>query len=255
MPTTSYDYSGSAVLVTGGTKGLGRGLASRYAAAGARVAVCARKDPGDLPVDWTFVPVDLRDAEAAFAMVDAVAERLGGLDVMVNNAGGALPIDTATASPTITEKILALNLAAPMFVSQRANQHMQAQPGGGAIVNIGSVVAHRPSVGAAAYGAAKAGLANFTRTVGQEWAPKVRTNLITVGMIRTESVHLAYGDDAAIARIEATVPIGRLVLPDDVASACLFVTSADAGYITGADLVMDGGGDRPTWLTALAGGS
>ena len=255
MGSSSFDYSGDVVLVTGGTRGLGRGLAARYGAAGARLAVCARTDPGDLPEGWMFVAADLRDGDSAFAMVDAVVERLGSLDVVINNAGGTPPVDTGTAPPKITEKILALNLAAPIFVSQRANHHMQTQDRGGAIVNIGSVVVHRPAVGAAAYGAAKAGLANFTRTVGQEWAPKVRTNFVSVGMIRTERVHQAYGDDAAIARIESTVPIGRLVDPDDVAAACLFLTSADAAYITGADLVLDGGGDRPTWIAAHAGES
>lgn len=253
MGSTAFDYSDSVVLVTGGTKGLGRGIAQAFAEAGAQIAVCARKDPGDLPATWLFRPVDLRDGDAAFAMVDAVAEHFGRLDVVVNNAGGALPINTTDAPAKITDKIIALNLNAAMFVAQRANRHMQSQPGGGAIVNIGSVVAHRPSVDAAAYGAAKAGLLNFTRTVGQEWAPRVRTNHITVGMVRTENVHLAYGDEAAIDRLEATIPIGRLVEPADVAAACMFLASAQAAYMTGGDLVMDGGGDRPTWLDAVAG--
>ncbi len=253
MGTAQFDFTAAAVLVTGGTKGLGRGLATRFAAAGARVAVCARRDPGDLPPGWVFLPADLRDGEAAFRMVDDAVEHLGRLDVVINNAGGGLPVETTSAPAKLTDKVIALNLNAAMFVSQRANRHMQAQPEGGVIVNIGSVVAHRPSVGAAAYGAAKAGLANFTRTVGQEWAPKVRTNVITVGMIRTENVHLAYGDEAAVARVEATIPIGRLVVPDDVADACLFLASRQASYITGADLVLDGGGDRPTWLDAVAG--
>lgn len=251
MPTASFDFANSVVLVTGGTKGLGRGIAQRFAECGATVAVCARREPSELPDGWHFEVADLRDGEQAMAMVDRVVERCGRLDVVVNNAGGGLPMETTSAPPALTEKVIALNLASAMFVSQAANRHMQ-NTAGGAIVNIGSVVSHRASVGVAAYGAAKAGLANYTRTVGQEWAPKVRTNMISVGMIRTESAHLAYGDDESIARIETTIPVGRLVTPREVGDVCMFLASDQAAYITGADLVMDGGGDRPTWLGALA---
>ena len=253
MAIATFDYSGQVVLVTGGTKGLGRGIAGRFHDAGATVVVCARKEPeAALPEGMHFLPVDLTDGDAAWAMVDAVVQQHGRLDVAVNNAGGSPATDTTTASPRFTAKIVTLNLLTAIYVAQRANHHMQAGDGG-AIINIGSVVAHRPAPGTAAYGAAKAGLYNFTRTVGQEWAPKVRTNFVTVGMVRTETASYTYGDDAAIARVEATIPVGRLVLPDDVANTCLFLGSQAAAYITGADIVMDGGGDRPTWMDAVGG--
>ena len=252
MSRASFDFTDQVVLVTGGTKGLGRRLAERFAAAGARVVVCARSAPqGALGAAIGFVACDVRDGDAAWAMVDSVVAEHGHLDVVINNAGGSPPADTATASPRFTERIVAFNLLGPIYVAQRANTHMQRQSRGGAIVNIGSVVAHRAATGVAAYGAAKAGLVNFTHTVGQEWAPKVRTNLVTVGMLRTEQAHEVYGDEAAIARVEATVPIGRLAEPDDIADACLFLASEQAAYITGADLRLDGGGDRPTWLEAV----
>lgn len=243
------DFSDRVVLVTGGTKGLGRGIASTFAAAGATVAVAARSASDDLPGDYVFEAGDLRDGEMAAGVVDRVVERCGRLDVVVNNAGGSPPADTATASPRFTLRVIELNLLSAIYVSQRANHHMQKATGG-AIVNIGSITSERPAPTVAAYGAAKAGLVNYTATAGQEWAPKVRVNCVTPGLIRTEESELHYGDVASIERIEATIPMGRMATPDDIANACMFLASSDAAYITGANLILDGGGDVPAFLRA-----
>jgi NAD(P)-dependent dehydrogenase (short-subunit alcohol dehydrogenase family) len=111
-------------------------------------------------------------------------------------------------------------------------------------------VSIRPAPTTAAYGAAKAGLANFTATVGQEWAPKVRVNGVICGMVRTEQADLFYGDAEGIARVEAGIPIGRLALPADIGDACVFLASPMSSYISGTNLVVHGGGDRPTFLDA-----
>lgn len=235
------------VLVTGGTKGVGRGIAERFARAGARIVVCARNQVDDLPADWSFVSADLRDGESAWTMVDEVVRTHGGLDVLVNNAGGSPPADTTTASPRFTERIIALNLLSAIYVSQRANHHMQQQRGG-AIVNIGSVVSMRPSPTVAAYGAAKAGLVNFTLTSAQEWAPKVRVNCVTVGMVLTEQAQLHYGSEARIAGVAESIPMKRFASPADVGDACVYLASDSASYVTGANLVLNGGGDRPPFL-------
>jgi NAD(P)-dependent dehydrogenase (short-subunit alcohol dehydrogenase family) len=120
---------------------------------------------------------------------------------------------------------------------------------GGSIVNIGSVTALRPAPTVAAYGAAKAGLLNYTSTAAQEWAPKVRVNCVTAGLIRTEQSEMHYGDAESIARIESTIPMQRMASPDDIAAACMFLSSPMASYATGANLVLDGGGDRPDFLS------
>jgi NAD(P)-dependent dehydrogenase (short-subunit alcohol dehydrogenase family) len=248
----TFDFSGEVVLVTGGTRGVGRVIAARFERAGARVIVCARSAGDDpLPSTWTFAAVDLRDGEQAATMIDGVIGSHGRLDVVINNAGGSPPVDTTTAAYRFSERVVALNLLAPIYVSQRANHHMQTQPGGGAIINIGSVASQRPAPSAAAYGAAKAGLANFTMTAAHEWAPKVRVNTVTAGLIATAHAAQHYRDAASIARIERTIPAGRMATPDDVADACLFLASTAAGYVTGANLVMHGGGDRPAFLGAL----
>ena len=241
---------GTVALVTGGTKGVGRGIAERFADAGAKVVVCARSEVDDLPAGWHYEKADLRDAEAAAAMVDRVVESMGSLDVVVNNAGGSPPADTSTVSPRFSERIVALNLMTAIYVSQQANQHMQGQDTGGSIVNIGSVTALRPAPTVAAYGAAKAGLINYTRTAGQEWAPRVRVNCVTAGLILTEQAALHYGDEESMQRICATIPMGRMASPTDIANACLFLASPMASYITGANLVLDGGGDYPSFLTS-----
>jgi NAD(P)-dependent dehydrogenase (short-subunit alcohol dehydrogenase family) len=128
---------------------------------------------------------------------------------------------------------------------------MQAQPEGGAIVNIASVSGVRPSPGTAAYGAAKAGLLSLTETLAVEWAPRVRVNAITAGMIETELAHLHYGEGEARALVAATVPLGRLGRPEDVAEACLWLSSPLASYVSGANLLLHGGGERPAFLAAI----
>jgi NAD(P)-dependent dehydrogenase (short-subunit alcohol dehydrogenase family) len=251
-----FDYSGRVVLVTGGTKGVGRGIADGYTDAGATVVVCGRTAPE--PVDTqaggrTFIACDVREPEQVTALVEGIVERFGRLDVAVNNAGGAPWADSDTASPRFNERVLALNLLAPLTVAQATNRVMQGQADGGAIVNIASVSGVRPSPGTAAYGAAKAGLLNLTQTLAVEWAPRVRVNAVVAGLIATEQAHLFYGDEAAQARVAATVPIGRLGTPRDVASACLYLSSPAAGFVTGAALPVHGGNERPAYLDAVGG--
>jgi NAD(P)-dependent dehydrogenase (short-subunit alcohol dehydrogenase family) len=110
----------------------------------------------------------------------------------------------------------------------------------------------RPSPGTAAYGAAKAGLINLTQTLAVEWAPKVRVNCVSAGLIRTEQSHLHYGDEQGIAAVGATVPLGRMGEADDVADACLFLASPLARYVSGENLVLHGGGERPAYLGAVS---
>jgi len=247
----TLDHTGRVVLVTGGTKGIGRVIVQRFLDWGAEVMTCGRSDPGDLPAagDRTaaFHAADVRDPEQADRLVDATVDRFGRIDVVINNAGGAPPSDAATASPRFSESIIRLNLIAPLHVAQRANHHMQAGDGG-VIVNIASVSATRPSPTAAAYGAAKAGLLNLTSTLAVEWAPKVRVAAIVAGLIETEQADLFYGDAESIAKVAATVPAGRMGTPEDLAQACRWLSSPLASYVSGTAIWLHGGGERPAFL-------
>jgi NAD(P)-dependent dehydrogenase (short-subunit alcohol dehydrogenase family) len=258
----ALDFTGRAVLVTGGAKGIGRGIAEAFLAAGADVVVCGRSAVADddLPVGVdpsggvrraVFVPADLRDADQAANVVAAAVERFGRLDVLVNNAGGSPSADAATASPRFAASIVQLNLLAPLYCAQAANAVMQGQEGGGSIVNIASVSGLRPSPGTAAYGAAKAGLISLTTSLAVEWAPKVRVNAVSAGLVATESADAHYGGADGMARVAATVPLGRFGTPGDMAGICLFLSSPLAAYVSGANLVAHGGGERPAFLTAV----
>jgi NAD(P)-dependent dehydrogenase (short-subunit alcohol dehydrogenase family) len=244
------ELDGRVALVTGGSRGVGRGIVERFLAVGASVMTCGRQEPSDLPAGVAFTATDVRDFEQVVRLVDTTVEHFGRIDVLVNNAGGSPGAEAATASPRFSTAIVTLNLLAPLFCAQRANAVMQTQDEGGAIVNVASVSGLRPSPGTAAYGAAKAGLINLTQSLAIEWAPKVRVNTVTAGLIRTEQAHLHYGDESGVERVAATIPLGRMGTPEDVAEACLFLASPMAGYVSGANLVVHGGGERPTFLAA-----
>jgi NAD(P)-dependent dehydrogenase (short-subunit alcohol dehydrogenase family) len=251
----TIDLAGRVAIVTGGGRGVGRGISRRLLDAGAEVVICGRNQPDTLPEGGGrrahFVAGDVRDVESIDAIVRATCERFGRLDVLVNNAGGAPAADAATASPRFHEKIIALNLVAALHFSQRANAVMQTQPEGGVIIQISSVSALRPSPGTAAYGAAKAGLLALTQSLAVEWAPRVRVVAVAAGMVRTEQSHLHYGDEAGVRRVGATVPIGRMAEPEDVGNACAFLASPLASYVSGATLLLHGGGERPAFLEAV----
>jgi len=232
------------VVVTGGTRGIGRGITEAFLAHGDDVVICGRNEPATLPSAGgrkaTFVTADVRESDQAAAVIDAAISEHGRLDVLVNNAGGAPAADSATASPRFVQKVVALNLLAPFYLSQRANAVMQGQDQGGVIINIGSVAAHQAEPRSAAYAAAKAGLLQLTRALALDWAPKVRVNHITTGLIRTENSAAFYSDD--VARV---IPMGRMATPQDVAQACLYLASPQAAYLTGTDLAVHGGGEIP----------
>ncbi len=181
-------------------------------------------------------------------MVTALVEEHGRLDLLVNNAGGSPYALAADASPRFLDKILGLNLTAPLLVAQAANAVMQQQESGGVIVNISSVSGLRPSPGTAAYGAAKAGVDSLTRSLAVEWGPKVRVNTVDVGLCRTEQTSDHYGGDETVSAIEATIPLGRMADPTEVGNVVCFLASDLASYVSGACVECHGGGEPPAFL-------
>jgi NAD(P)-dependent dehydrogenase (short-subunit alcohol dehydrogenase family) len=242
-------FDGRCVVVTGGTRGIGAGIAAAFAGAGARVLVCGRTEPESIPAGIVYFLADVRDPDQAQALIQAAVERFGRLDVVVSNAGGAPPADAATASPRFHAKVIELNLTAPLHVAQAANAVMQSGDGG-SIIMISSVSGTRPSPGTAAYGAAKAGLTHLAVSLAVEWAPKVRVNTVVVGLVGTPESAGHYGGEAGMAAAAGTVPLGRMATPADVADACLFLASPMARQVSGASLLVHGGGERPAFLAA-----
>ena len=239
---------GRIVLVTGGVRGVGAGISEVFAGQGATVVTCARREVEGLP--YEFHPCDVRDPDSVAALIDAIVDRHGRLDVVVNNAGGSPYALAAEASPRFHQKVIELNLLGMLNVSQACNAVMQRQDSGGSIVSVSSVSGRRPSPGTAAYGAAKAGVDSLTATLAVEWAPKVRVNAVMAGMVATEQVELFYGDSESQAAVAATVPLGRLARPDDIGWAAAFLASDAASYISGAVLPVHGGGEPPPYLSA-----
>ncbi|GAA0278329.1 SDR family oxidoreductase [Actinomadura nitritigenes] len=243
----TLDLAGRTVVVTGGARGVGAGISRAFLEAGADVIAVARREPDALPEGGgrkaAFVSLDVRDADAA----EAFAAGLDRVDVLVNNAGGAPFLPLADGPLRTHLKIIELNLTGPMIMARTLRPLM---PDGSSVVNIGSVSGVRPSPGTAAYGAAKAGLHSLTQSLAVEWAPRVRVNTLVLGMIRTELAHLHYGDEAGVEAVGRTVPMGRLGDPFEVGAACVYLASDLASYVTGSQMLLHGGGERPAFLDA-----
>lgn len=239
---------GMLALITGGGHGIGRGILDRFLEEGATVVVAQRRP---LPADLERHPAvqslqaDLTDAAAIPRIVDEAAERLGGLDVLVNNAG--MMFERSPHELTVAEwdRMMALNLRAPMFLAQAAIPHL-ARRGGGSIVSIGSIEGIGTNPGHAAYSASKAGLHGLTRALAVDLgAEGIRVNAIAPGWIRTDLAqdYLAGFADpaAAVGEIEVLHPLGRLGAPEDIGDAAVFLAGPQSRFVTGQTMVVDGG--------------
>jgi NAD(P)-dependent dehydrogenase (short-subunit alcohol dehydrogenase family) len=248
MPGLELD--GRVAVVTGGVRGVGLGISRAFLEAGAEVIAVARRRPEHLPTaagrTARCTSLDVRNAAA----VQEFADGLDQVDVLVNNAGGTPYLPLAEGEARTHTKIIELNLVAPLLMSRALYPKLGRSPSGGSVIMIGSVSGIRPSPGSAAYGAAKAGLHSLATSLAVEWAPRVRVNALTLGMVRTEQAHLHYGDEEGVAAVEKTIPMGRMATPSEVGATCVFLASDVAAYITGATLTMHGGGERPAFLDA-----
>ena len=246
------DLSGKVCLVTGGAGHIGRAICESLLAEGAEVIAVGRREPADPIVsegrEATFYSADLRDPVSSQALIDFVNERFGRLDILVNNAGGGPPVAAADASPELTQKIIALNLLAPLVLSQQAHPLLAQASRGASIVNIASVSGARPSPGTAAYGAAKAGLLNVTRSLAMEWGPSIRVNALIIGLVHNDAGVEHYGGEEGFKRVADMLPLKRMASPQDVANAVMLMCSDRASYISGANLEVDGGGEVPVFL-------
>lgn len=249
----SIDYSNWVVLVTGGARGVGRGICERFLEAGAVVEFCGRTEPEELPSfegkQARFTEVNVRDPEAVQAWVTRLAERYGRIDVAVNNVGGSPFGPFEDGSPGYLQALMEINFHSAAYLARAVHPVMMAQEQGGSIISITSISARRPSPGTALYGAAKAALESLTTTLAVEWAPHIRVNALSSGLVATEGAEGHYGTPEQYEQVSATIPRGKMASPAEIGAACVFLASPLAQHVTGAVVNIDGGGEWPAFLS------
>ncbi len=236
---------GERAVVTGGASGIGRATARRLVEEGATVAVVDIDGDGAAQVageiDGTAHVADVADPEALRRAVDAAADAMGGITILFNNAGIGNLAPLHEWEPDTWGRLLAVNLTGVYHGFRAAIPHLVAS-GGGSIVSTASISGTRPAAGEAPYSAAKAGVAAITASAALEYGPAIRVNAVSPGMIRTALTAPLLGFlPHELERFERTTPVGRLGEPEDVADVVVFLCSDLARFITGQNIVVDGG--------------
>lgn len=232
------------VLVTGGGSGIGAAVCRRFAESGAAVAVLDRKASSASAVaeeiGGVAVVADVADPAAVTAAVDEAAAALGGLGVVVSNAGVGNWKPLVAYTDAEWRLLLDVNLSGAFYVLRAAVPHLRAA-GGGSIVHVGSLNAYRAVPGEGPYSAAKAGLANLTKTAALELAPAIRVNCVSPGVVDTPLTAPITGSPSLLGAVVGAIPAGRVATAEEVADVVAFLASDAAGFITGQDVVIDGG--------------
>jgi NAD(P)-dependent dehydrogenase (short-subunit alcohol dehydrogenase family) len=236
---------GRRAVVTGGGSGIGAATCRRFVEEGATVAVLD-VDAGAAEavagaVGGIAVRADVADGGAVTAAFERAAGGMGGLDTVVNNAGTGNVLPLHDYPDAEWERLLAVNLSGVFHCTRAAVPLLRAAGREGAIVNVSSLSGLRPTRGEAPYSAAKAGVVALTMSAALEYGPSIRVNCVSPGFIRTPLTELAAADDATRTELEGATPLGRLGTADEVAATIAFLCSDLAAYVTGANLVVDGG--------------
>jgi NAD(P)-dependent dehydrogenase (short-subunit alcohol dehydrogenase family) len=235
---------GRKAIVTGGGSGIGRATCRRMTDEGARVAVVdVNGDAAEQvakEIDGFAYAVDVTDYDALGAAVDDAAATLGGLSTVFNNAGASNLSRVHDWPIEEWERIVGLNLGGVFHGIKATAPHLLAG-GGGSIVSTASISGTRPSAGEAPYSAAKAGVVALTANAAHEYAPTIRVNAVSPGMIRTGLTDVLLDMDGMVEHMEAKTPLGRVGAPEDIADVVVFLSSDLARFVTGQNLVVDGG--------------
>jgi NAD(P)-dependent dehydrogenase (short-subunit alcohol dehydrogenase family) len=246
-PLKQFSLKGRRALVTGGRGGIGRAVAEGLIKAGAAVAISGRDERalGKVATEIGAVAAirqDVAQASECRRGVELAAEQLGGLDILINNAGIEQVKPSLEVDEAIWDRILDTNLKGAFFCAQGAAVAMRAAGTGGSIVNMCSLTSYRGIPTAVPYTASKSGLLGMTRALAAEWAPlKIRVNGLAPGYFRTALTEIFYQDPAWQQAMLGKVPLGRFGCLDDLVGAAIFLASDASAYITGQCLGVDGG--------------
>jgi NAD(P)-dependent dehydrogenase (short-subunit alcohol dehydrogenase family) len=242
--TARFDFDGAAVLVTGGTSGIGHAIASAFDDAGASVTITGRRaSADDYESDlgrFGYRSVEMTDPSS----VDALVGSLGSLDVLVNNAGANFPGGRDEWEPDTFAAALTLNLAGPMRLTIGCRERLAASclDGGASVINLASMAAFRSVPIVPGYGSAKAGLVTLTHNLARHWVGHgIRVNAVAPGVIETPMTAPMAAFPELLASEIAHIPMGRLGTPAEITGCALFLASSAASYITGHVLAADGG--------------
>jgi len=249
MSLPSFSLAGKNALVTGSDKGLGAAIALGLAEAGANIAFHSRqREPNELMGrvaalgrQTCYTSGDLSDREFPERLVAGAIAQLGSLDIVVNNAGTIRRAPAAEFSEDDWNHVLTVNLSSVFGVCKHAAQHM-LERGNGKIVNIASLLSFQGGILVPAYAAAKGGVAQLTKALANEWAPRgVNVNAIAPGYMATENTSALREDPVRSRQILERIPAGRWGSPEDVVGAAVFLASSASSYIHGHVMVVDGG--------------
>jgi 7-alpha-hydroxysteroid dehydrogenase len=248
-----FQIAGQVAIVTGSGRGIGAAAAVALAEAGADLVISARSEDQLREVarrvenagrKAAVIPADLSDPEAAAGLVEAAIETFGHLDIVVNNVGGALPRPFLDTKPWHLEEAFRFNVGTAHQVTRTAVPHLL--PGGGAVVNISSILGRISGRGYLAYGTAKAALTHYTRLAAADLAPRIRVNAIAVGSVATSALDIVLTNAELRTQMEEAIPLHRIGDPQDVAAAVVYLVSQAGSYVTGKILEVDGGIERPS---------
>ncbi|WP_342387872.1 SDR family NAD(P)-dependent oxidoreductase [Salinicoccus bachuensis] len=244
------DLAGQKVLVTGGSKGLGRDIAMRFAECGATVTITGRnekdlsettKELQDMTTDCSYIVADMQDVQSVYEMVDEAESRMKGIDVLVNNAGVNILQDAFDVTEEDWDKVLDTNLKGVFFCSQRAGRYM-AEQGRGRVINIVSQMAFVGYIKRAAYSSSKGGAVQLTKALAIEWADKnIKVNAVAPTFVKTALTEKFLEDEDFYRDVLSRIPLGKIAEPSDVSGAVLFLASDMANFITGETIKVDGG--------------
>jgi len=248
MSTALFDLTGKVALVTGGSTGLGQGIAIALAEAGADVAVAGMRPATDTAAQvhaagrrFLDIRADLGSLEPIPRILADTLDAYGRLDILVNNAGTIRRADAVDFTERDWDEVIDLNLKSAFFLSQAAGRHFLAN-GGGKIINIASMLSFQGGIRVPSYTASKSGLAGITRLLANEWAARgVNVNAIAPGYMATDNTAQLRADPDRNRSILERIPAGRWGVPADLAGALVFLASRASDYVNGAILPVDGG--------------